>query len=83
MPQKRRGPILCLLLGKQKRQRAEGADIGVLRLDDRMTLAKGVPNHERASTVKVIDQPTLTSNGRGCISGADGGMLRPSEERPA
>jgi hypothetical protein len=37
MPQKRRGPVLCLLLGRQEEQRAEAADSGVVILDDRMT----------------------------------------------
>jgi hypothetical protein len=37
MPEERRGPDLCHLLGRRKRQRAEEADIGVVILDDRMT----------------------------------------------
>jgi hypothetical protein len=47
MPQERRGPVLCLLLRRQKVAGAEEADIGVAILDDRVidwaaTPAKGL-----------------------------------------
>ena len=43
MPQERRGPVLCLLLGREERQRAEEADSGVVILGDRMTAPGAKP----------------------------------------